>query len=229
MDNQPTTHTHSPTVFNAGDLDWVCEALDHLVPDLGLEHAWCLWVDVYHDDNGNSHPILNDPTLVVAYGHPLWNAIQGKTHLTELAGDLRLPALEALAAIVRHGDELIHVLEMQSYALRTRHGVELRQGCYWRVLLMPQGAVAVVPEDTDGYVERNTAVGLPIGSAHWDQTETIGLGCLGLPAPQSAHTTLETHAKAERVARWVADLCVRVYVGEAEGIVWGAPGNILQP
>jgi hypothetical protein len=224
-----TSHVHTPFVFDAGDIGWVDACLAHLVPHLGLDQAWGLWMDVYSDGDKNFYPILDEPTLVVAKDHPLWDQLQGKTGLTTLEGDLRLPALETIAALVRASGALIDTLEFWSYEVRNKHGAELRDTCYWRVLLTPQGALAIVPEDTDGHVARNTTLGLPIGGEHWEAAETIGLGSLGLPAPRSAHGALETHQKAKIACNWVGDLSHHLYVGVAEGVTWGEPGNMLHP
>ena len=227
MHTQPTTHVHRPTVFDGGDLSWVATALAPLAEAMGADAPWGITLDVYADQQGNFYPILDEPNLFVAGNHPLHADTQGCGCLTELKGALRLAALETLVHLVQSGTDIIELMEHRTYALRAEHDVESHTRCYWRLVLSPNGCVAVIPEYTDGYVKRNTTLGFHLGSPHWDAQETIGLGTLATEGPRSAHEVLATAGTTRDAAAWYAALCSEMYLGEAKGLVWGEPANTL--
>ena len=229
MNTPSTPYIHRPTVFDGGDLSWVATSLAPLAEVLGTDCPWGLTLDVYADDQGNFYPIFDEPSLLVADDHPLFRTTRGRIGLADLTGDLRLPALETLAALAKASGSFIELMELRGYDLLTHHQVETRTGCYWRFVLTPSGCVAVVPEDTDGYVERNTALGLDLGGGHWENAQRVGLGTLAVETPRSAHEVLVCALKAQAAAAWCAALSGRIYTGEADGLVWGEPANTLKP
>lgn len=229
MDTTPTTHVHRPTVFDGGDLSWVATALAPLAEAMDTDAPWGITLDVYADEDGNFYPIFDEPRLLVADDHSLFPATCGRTGLADLKGELRLPALETLAALAKTSGNFIELMELRGYDLLTHHKVATRTGCYWRCVLTPSGCVAVVPEDTDGYVERNTALGLKLGGDHWEVSQRVGLGTLAMETPRSAHETMVCAGKAQAASAWCAALCGRIYTGSAFGLVWGEPANTLKP